>query len=464
MLTKKDYRGQERYFVSDPKPADSAFFDLSHQLSSDFPELRARLGKLVRRNAGKRLLDAATDPVKLKTLLKVPTKRAEKIIFSLGGFTLAGVDAAAALNDESIIPVNMCSELKLSDKIEVARNPFHLCVALQSSERHSKLKVLCIADALAKSRGLSPDYPNRLEAHAEFAINRVCQQTGSYWVPPTSVVTEAVKHMQKNWPSDVSTEPAVRTALQGTARIVCEQDGSVSTKKMAETEYRVAVWFTRLASRGPPAPKALVLAQHILDGGNTSSPCAEALLRLDQTQEMPSARRVSVRDMFPSRALEVPATHFKNQTRNRNGFPCVRSVEEQSFTVCASHALTWCDRDGKTHRVMSARESAILMGFGDQWRLPQGSRAAQKAVGNALCTAMSRSIMQAAMHLLAGTPVFSTPTPLTARGMTPQANTVPDLLKADEHSSEEVLDNRLRTIESLIRGLHEVGASAAPVV
>ena len=285
VLTQKDYHGKKRYFVSDPKPADPAFFDLSHQLASDFPELRARLGKLVKRNAGKSLLDAATDPVKLKTLLKVPTKRAEKIILSLGGFTLAGVDAAAALNDESIIPVNMCSELKLSDKIEVASNPYHLCVALQSSECHSKLKVLCIADALAKSRGLSPDDPNRLEAHAEFAINRVCQQTGSYWVPPTSVVTEAGKHMQKNWPSDVSTEPAVRTALQGTARIVCEQDGFVSTKKMAETEHRVAVWVTRLASRGPPAPKALALAQHILDCGNTSSPCAEALLHLDQTQQ-----------------------------------------------------------------------------------------------------------------------------------------------------------------------------------
>ena len=132
--------GKKRYFVSDPKPADSAFFDLSHQLASDFPELRARLGELVRRNAGKSLLDPATDPVKLKTLLKVPAKRAEKIIRSLGGFTLAGVDAAAALNEESIIPVVMCSELKLSDKIEVASNPYHLCVALQSSECHSKLK------------------------------------------------------------------------------------------------------------------------------------------------------------------------------------------------------------------------------------------------------------------------------------------------------------------------------------
>ena len=116
-------------------------------------------------------------------------------------------------------------------------------------------------------------------------------------------------------------------------------------------------------------------------------------------QEMPSARRVSVREAFESRGVEVPATHFKNQTRNRDGTPCVRSVEEQSFTVCASHALTWCDREGKTYKVMTARESAILMGFGPTWRLPSGSRNAQRAVGNAMCVLMSKAIMEAALVL-----------------------------------------------------------------
>ena len=233
---------------------------------------------------------------------------------------------------------------------------------------------------------------------------------------------------------------------------------NVSTPKTREV-------LTEYATRFPGLVGWTTLDAAEFGAAQTRIRLIAAPMRLIEVlQEMPSARRVSVRDMFASRALEVPATHFKNQTRNRNGFPCVRSVEEQSFTVCASHALTWCDRDGKTHKVMTARESAILMGFSDQWRLPQGCRTAQKAVGNALCTAMSRSIMQAAMHLHAGTPVFSTPTPLTARGMTPQASTVPDLLKADEQSSEEVLDNRLRTIESLIRGLHETGASAAPIV
>ena len=126
-------------------------------------------------------------------------------------------------------------------------------------------------------------------------------------------------------------------------------------------------------------------------------------------QEMPSARRVSVRQAFANQGLEVPAPHFKNQTRNRDGTACVRSVEEQSFTVCASHALTWCDREGKTHKVMTARESAVLMGFGPAWRLPRGSRNAQRAVGNALCVAMSKAIVQAAVALCTGTPIPTSP-------------------------------------------------------
>ena len=113
-------------------------------------------------------------------------------------------------------------------------------------------------------------------------------------------------------------------------------------------------------------------------------------------QEMPSARRAAVREAFEEHGIEVRASHFKNQTRNRDGTACVRSVMEQAFTVCASHALTWCDREGKTVRVMTAAESAVLMGFPPEWRLPSGSRNAQRAVGNAMCTHLSRAIMQAA--------------------------------------------------------------------
>lgn len=115
--------------------------------------------------------------------------------------------------------------------------------------------------------------------------------------------------------------------------------------------------------------------------------------------EMPSTRRLSVRDAFSNQGLPVPASHFKNQTHGRDGTPCIRSIEEPSFTVCASHALTWCDRSGKTARVMKAHDSAVLMGFAAEWRLPSGSRNAQRAVGNAMCVEMSKAIMEGALAL-----------------------------------------------------------------
>ena len=99
-----------------------------------------------------------------------------------------------------------------------------------------------------------------------------------------------------------------------------------------------------------------------------------ALIRM--LQGIPCARRVSVRHAFESAGKEVPAPCYKNQTRSQYGRPTTRSVETQSFTVCAGHALTWCEADGKTARVMTAWESAILMGFPSTWALPHGSRAA----------------------------------------------------------------------------------------
>jgi len=175
-----------------------------------------------------------------------------------------------------------------------------------------------------------------------------------------------------------------------------------------------------------------------------------ALVKL--LQEMPSSQRVSVRQAFASSGLDVPAPYLKNQTRGRDGEPCRRSVEEQSFTICASHALTWATRDGETVKTMSARDSAVLMGFDAAWRLPKGSRAAQKAVGNAMCVLMSRAIVQAAICLQTGRPLpvahpaapLQTPEPLSAAA-------------APVHGGGEYnkLKKRLRTIETLLRELHE---------
>ena len=83
----------------------------------------------------------------------------------------------------------------------------------------------------------------------------------------------------------------------------------------------------------------------------------------------------------------------------------MRRVETQSFCVCAGHALTWCDADGETvsgDDGACAVRSTILMGFPLTWTLPKGSRAAQRAVGNAMCVALAKGIVLAAIAVQKG--------------------------------------------------------------
>ena len=174
-----------------------------------------------------------------------------------------------------------------------------------------------------------------------------------------------------------------------------------------------------------------------------------ALVKL--LQEMPSSRRVSVWEAFAAHGLEVPAPYLKNQTRGRDGEPCRRSVEEQSFTICASHALTWATRDGETVKTMSARDSAVLMGFDAAWRVPQGSRAAQRAVGNAMCVPMSRAIVQAAICLETGQPLPLAPAGAPVNMPEPLSTTTP----VNSGGEYNRIKKRLRTIEALVRELHE---------
>jgi DNA (cytosine-5)-methyltransferase 1 len=168
--------------------------------------------------------------------------------------------------------------------------------------------------------------------------------------------------------------------------------------------------------------------------------------------EMPSAQRVSVREAFSAVGLDVPAQFFKNQTRNRDGTPCVRSVEEQAFTVCASHALTWCSREGTTLRVMNAQESAILMGFVSDWRLPTGSRTGQRAVGNALCVVVSKAIIQAAMAIYSGEPVQLPPATCEPTVHTPHLPPSTPTQTPDRNGYRK-LSKRMKRLEALLCGL-----------
>ena len=124
-------------------------------------------------------------------------------------------------------------------------------------------------------------------------------------------------------------------------------------------------------------------------------------------QAIPVSRQVSIREAFQRAGRDLPATHCKNQTRNRYGVPAMRAVETTSFTVCASHALTWCDAQGKTVRTMTADDSAVLMGFPKTWILPSNSKAAQAAVGNAICVCLSSAIVEAAIAVHRGETVVA---------------------------------------------------------
>ena len=116
-------------------------------------------------------------------------------------------------------------------------------------------------------------------------------------------------------------------------------------------------------------------------------------------KEMP-VKRVSVADAFAAAAeLPLPAEFLKSNTSNRDGTPCVRSVQQPSFCVTASHPHVWCDRAGVTVRCLTPSESAVLMGFPRSWRLPLGSRVGMRAVGNAVrCPPPQHTTMHTATH------------------------------------------------------------------
>ena len=74
----------------------------------------------------------------------------------------------------------------------------------------------------------------------------------------------------------------------------------------------------------------------------------------------------------------------------------MRSVPQPAFAVTASHPLIWCTRMGVTVRCLTVAESAALMGFPADWKLPLGSRAGLRTVGNAVPPPLARAVMACA--------------------------------------------------------------------
>lgn len=106
--------------------------------------------------------------------------------------------------------------------------------------------------------------------------------------------------------------------------------------------------------------------------------------------------RVSVVDAFRRAGIEPAAEYIKNNTKTRKKQPCIRPNSTQCHTQTASHPLIWCTAEGVTVRCLNVRETAIIMGFPEHWLLPKSSRAAIKALGNAVPPSLSHAIMRAA--------------------------------------------------------------------
>ena len=113
-------------------------------------------------------------------------------------------------------------------------------------------------------------------------------------------------------------------------------------------------------------------------------------------KELP-VQRVSVADALAAAGLPLPAEYIKSNTSNRDGTPCIRSTQQPAFTVTASHPLIWCTRAGVTVRCLYVAESAALMGFPPDWKLPLGSRAGLRAVGNAVPPPLAKAVMACAV-------------------------------------------------------------------
>ena len=131
-------------------------------------------------------------------------------------------------------------------------------------------------------------------------------------------------------------------------------------------------------------------------------------------KELP-VKRVSVAEALEAAGLAMPAEYIKSNTTNRDGTPCMRSVQQPAFAVTASHPLIWCTRAGVTVRCLTVVESAAVMGFPTDWKLPLGSRAGLRAVGNAVPPPLARAVMicavTAARSLLETLPPAQEPTP-----------------------------------------------------
>lgn len=176
-----------------------------------------------------------------------------------------------------------------------------------------------------------------------------------------------------------------------------------------------------------------------------------------------AVRRVTVSDAFVAAGVTLPATHVKSNTTNRDGTPCIRSVQEQAFTVTASHPLIWCSHDGTTVRCMTAAECALLQGFQSNWRLPTGSRLGIRAAGNAIPPPLAATIVRCAAIAAGLEPTPPQPVP-QLRALLAPAQTIdamesgaqPEHARSVSIAEYKSLKRRVELLEAAICGMRRV--------
>ena len=174
----------------------------------------------------------------------------------------------------------------------------------------------------------------------------------AYFSPPCSSLSKA--RAGRASPSEVS---AALGAVRWCLDLVLERGyvsfslENVATPALVSlvAEYarrhpsRVAYAVVDAADYGVPSNRARLIA---------STPAV-----IQRLKEMP-VTRVSVAEAFAAAGLPLPAKFLKSNTTNRDGSPCVRSVQQPAFTVTASHPLVWCSRAGVTKRCLTVASAA----------------------------------------------------------------------------------------------------------
>jgi hypothetical protein len=108
--------------------------------------------------------------------------------------------------------------------------------------------------------------------------------------------------------------------------------------------------------------------------------------------------KVGVKDAFAAMGWELPSGFISNGNKN-GGKLVLRGVNECAHTITASHSLVFSDSAGRSVRCVKPVESAVLVGFPQSWRLPSGSKAAQRAAGNAISPSIAKAIAAALVAL-----------------------------------------------------------------